>query len=127
MIITIIITIVNVTPEANIKYLIDPHLINAEIRRIYENGGETRRLSGETKSRIFLKGKYYPGVICTRSLGDQIGNGIGCLAIPHITTYELKKGVNNYLFMCTDGISNVLSHDKMISIIQSNDFCIYYY
>lgn len=107
--------------KTGITYLFDPNEINTEIRRIYENGGETRQLSGETKSRIFIKGKYFPGMIITRTLGDQIGNGIGCICLPHVSRFVLQKDIKYYLIICTDGINNVLSYDKMINIIQSNE------
>jgi hypothetical protein len=51
--------------------------IEEEVRRIYECGGEIRKLAGEEQSRIFVKGKYFPGLINTISLGDQIGTNIG--------------------------------------------------
>lgn len=106
--------------KINLNYLIDPNEINTEIRRIYEHGGETRLLSGESKSRIFIKGKYFPGMIITRTIGDQIGNGIGCICTPHITKFQLQKDTKYYMLICSDGINNVLSYDKLINIIQSN-------
>ena len=72
----------------------NPKEINFEIRRIYENGGEIRKLIGENKRRIFVKGKSFPGLINTRSLGDQIGKGIGILSTPHIRTFKLEKFTN---------------------------------
>ncbi len=97
--------------------------INEELRRIYECGGEIRKLAGEEKSRIFVKGKYFPGLINTRSLGDQIGNTIGVLQTPHICKYPFQEKNNYYLIMCTDGISNVLKNDSIVGIIENNDVC----
>jgi hypothetical protein len=101
--------------------LINPNEINFEIRRIYENGGEMRKLLGETKSRIFVKGKYFPGLINTRSLGDQIGKGIGILSTPHITTFKLNKSTNYFLLICSDGINNVINTSRLVSILQENE------
>jgi serine/threonine protein phosphatase PrpC len=92
-----------------------------EIRRIYEKGGEVRTLAGETVSRIFLKGKYYPGLLNTRSLGDLVGRDIGVISDPHISKYECNEKFNYYLIMCTDGISNIVTIEKMVNIIESND------
>lgn len=97
--------------------------INEELRRIYECGGEIRKLAGEEKSRIFVKGKYFPGLINTRSLGDQIGNSIGVLQTPHICKYPFQEKNNYYLIMCTDGISNVLKNEAIVGIIENNDVC----
>ena len=107
--------------ETEVESLINPNEINLEIRRIYEHGGEMRKLLGESKSRIFVKGKYFPGLINTRSLGDQIGKGIGILSLPHITTYKLNKGISYYLLMCSDGINNVFPIMKLVNIIQENE------
>ena len=101
--------------------LINPNEINFEIRRIYEHGGEMRKLLGETKSRIFVKGKYFPGLINTRSLGDQIGKGIGILSTPHITTFKLNKSTNYFLLICSDGINNVINTSRLVSILQENE------
>lgn len=109
--------------EMNMNYLIDPSQILKEIRRIYENGGEMKKLQGEAKSRIFVKGKYFPGLINTRSLGDQIGKGIGILSNPHISTVTLNQENNNFLLLCTDGISNSCSSDKIISMLNTNESC----
>lgn len=96
-------------------------MMNDEIRRIYEKGGEIRNLEGECNSRIFLKGKYYPGLLCTRSLGDLVGRDVGVISDPHIVKYECNEKFNYYLIMSTDGISNVVSVEKMVNIIESND------
>ena len=107
--------------DSIVDNLINPKEINFEIRRIYENGGEMRKLLGENKCRIFVKGKYFPGLINTRSLGDQIGKGIGILSTPHITTFKLEKFTNYYLLICTDGINNVLNTSRLVSILQENE------
>jgi serine/threonine protein phosphatase PrpC len=97
--------------------------MNDELRRIYESGGEIRKLAGEEKSRIFVKGKYFPGLINTRSLGDQIGSSIGVTCVPNICKFILQEKVNYYLLMSTDGITNVLKIDKIMGLIENNDIC----
>ena len=104
-----------------IESLIKPEEINTEIRRIYEHGGEIRKLLGETKSRIFVKGKYFPGLINTRSLGDHIGKGIGILFKPHVTKFKLNKSQKYFLLMCSDGISNVCNISKLVNLVQKNE------
>ena len=104
-----------------IESLIKPDEINTEIRRIYEHGGEIRKLLGESKSRIFVKGKYFPGLINTRSLGDHIGKGIGILFKPHVTKYKLNKSQKYFLLMCSDGISNVCNISKLVNLVQKNE------
>ena len=107
--------------EMSVEYLIKPEKINTEIRRIYEYGGEIRKLLGEEKSRIFVKGKYFPGLINTRSLGDQIGKGIGILFKPHVTKFKLNRAQKYFLLMCSDGISNVCNINKLVNLVQKNE------
>jgi serine/threonine protein phosphatase PrpC len=97
--------------------------IEEEVRRIYECGGEIRKLAGEEQSRIFVKGKYFPGLINTRSLGDQIGSQIGISSVPHISKYSFHEKFNYYLLICTDGISNVLKTENLKSTVENNDGC----
>jgi serine/threonine protein phosphatase PrpC len=97
--------------------------MDQEVKRIYECGGEIRRLAGEDQSRIFVKGKYFPGLINTRSIGDQIGSSIGISSIPHTSQTIFNDKFNYYLLLCTDGISNVLNVENLKSIIENNEGC----
>lgn len=94
-----------------------------EIKRIYESGGEIREIAGEEKARIFVKGKYYPALITTRSIGDEIASQIGVQHEPHITKYRLDEKINYYLLICTDGISNAVKIEDIVTIIENNDVC----
>ena len=104
-------------PDNNIYSNFD---IKEELRRIYESGGEIRKLAGEEKSRIFVKGKYFPGLINTRSIGDQIGASIGIICTPHVSKINFNDGIY-YLVIATDGIINVLKAENIISIIENSD------
>lgn len=94
--------------------------INEEIRRIYENGGEIRQIAGESKGRIFVQGKYYPGVINTRGLGDQIGEIIGVMHKPHIAKMKIKNDVEYYLILCTDGVGGFGNVEKILEIFKEH-------
>lgn len=97
--------------------------IGEDLRRIYENGGEVRKLAAENRSRIFVKGKYFPGLINTRSLGDQIGSTIGVLPVPHIGRYQMNPNKNYHLIVCSDGIYSAVKVDNIVSIFENNDNC----
>lgn len=107
----------------HVKSLLPQFNLDDEVRRIYEKGGEIRTLAGESIYRIFVKGKYFPGLINTRSLGDVIGKEIGIISEPHIVKYRCEDKYNYYLVMCSDGVSNNISIEKMMSIIESNYLC----
>ena len=94
-----------------------------ETRRIYESGGEIRELAGEEKARIFVKGKYYPALITTRSIGDEIASQIGVKSEPHITCYKLNEKIEYNILMCTDGITNALKIEDVVGIVENSDVC----
>ena len=70
-----------------------------------------------------MKGKYYPALITTRSIGDEIASQIGVKPEPHISCYTLNERIDYHLLVCTDGISNVLKIDDIVGIIENNDLC----
>ena len=92
-----------------------------EVKRIYESGGEIRELAGEDKGRIFVKGKYYPAILTTRSIGDVIASQIGVVSTPHICRYKMDPKIDYYLLMCTDGISNAVKIEDIVTIIENHD------
>lgn len=94
-----------------------------EISRIYENGGEIRLLEGEEMPRIFVRGKYFPGLVNSRSLGDQVGSYIGVTSEPYVRQVKLSEGKNYFLLLLTDGVTNYLTNEKIKTIIENNDIC----
>ena len=105
--------------EAKIKHVYKNYNYGDEIRRIYEFGGELRKIADEKKQRIFVKGEYYPGVINSRSLGDRIANCIGVISKPHCNKYKLKHNINYKLFLYTDGIGNNVKKYDIVNIIRN--------
>ena len=105
--------------EAKIKHIYKNYNYEDEIRRIYEYGGELRKIADEKKQRIFVKGEYYPGVINSRSLGDRLANCIGVISTPHCNKYKLKHNINYKLFLYTDGIGNNIKQYDIINIIRN--------
>ena len=95
--------------------------MNDELRRIYESGGEVRQIGGEEKGRIFVKGKYYPGVINTRGIGDQIAGLIGVSHKPHISKMKMEIEHFYYLFMCTDGVANCDDCERLANLIVGSE------
>ena len=80
-------------------------------------------MAGEDKARIFVKGKYYPAIISTRSIGDEIASQIGVKSDPHICRYKMDPKINYYLVMCTDGVSNAVKIEDIVTIIENHEVC----
>jgi serine/threonine protein phosphatase PrpC len=62
--------------------------------------------------RVFARGKDYPGLAMSRSLGDFIGKKLGIIAEPGVVEYYI--GSNTKFFVLgSDGVWEFLSNDKV--------------
>jgi hypothetical protein len=65
-----------------------------EMARIYQNRGEVKTgltLSGDKKPRIYVRGRTYPGLSTSRSLGDLLGHHLGVTSEPSVRIIYLSK------------------------------------
>ena len=65
-----------------------PDLQNEKIR-IYNKRGEIRESPLDGKSRIYIRGRMYPALSISRSLGDLISHQIGVTSEPEIRIHEI--------------------------------------
>ena len=96
--------------------------LEEEKRRIEENGGEVRReeWSKDGPKRIcYKKGetKKYSGLSVSRSFGDFDSEQIGVIAIPEIKEFDVNYNDINIMVMCTNGIWEFLTNEKVKDII----------
>jgi hypothetical protein len=66
----------------------------SELHRIYQNKGEVKSglaLSGDKKPRVYVRGRMYPGLSTTRSLGDLLAHQIGVTSEPSIKIMNITK------------------------------------
>ena len=62
--------------------------------------------------RVFARGKDYPGLAMSRSIGDFIGKKLGIIAEPGVVEYYI--GSNTKFFVLgSDGVWEFLSNDKV--------------
>lgn len=65
-----------------------------EMARIYQNRGEVKTgltLSGDKKPRIYVRGRTYPGLSTSRSLGDLLAHHIGVTSEPSVRIIYFSK------------------------------------
>ena len=60
-----------------------------EKRRIYQSGGEVRKIEGDFNHRVFVRGRPFPGLSMSRSLGDTIACSVGVIAEPEVKLYPI--------------------------------------
>ena len=64
-----------------------------ELNRIYANRGEVKKGSltiGDKKPRVFVRGRTYPGLSTTRSLGDLLAHHIGVTSEPSVRIVNMS-------------------------------------
>ena len=105
-----------------------------ETKRILMSGGEIGQMKdqygqGIGPYRVWAKGKDYPGLAMSRSIGDLKGKNIGITSDPGITEYDLCES-SKYIAICSDGVWEFLSNEIVQKIgkiyyLQGNasEFC----
>ena len=105
-----------------------------EISRIILAGGVVEQMKDEYGEgigpyRVWVKGKDYPGLAMSRSIGDLKGKTVGVIPDPGILEYDLNKSTK-YIIVCSDGVWEFLNNKIAMNIgkkfyLENNpaDFC----
>jgi len=90
--------------------------VDAEKQRIVAAGGQVLRLDGDIPHRVFLKGKLYPGLAMTRSIGDTVGSTAGISCEAEVTTLTRQPSWQ-FLLICSDGVWEFISSQEAVDIV----------
>lgn len=103
----------------NLHPLTNDHVpaVAEEKKRIYEKGGEVRRTTTSMEEKIFVRGRVYPCLSTTRSLGDDIGRLVGVIHKPDILTYDIIPGSDVFLMMGTDSFFTFLEDNDILNVL----------
>lgn len=100
----------------------NPKIIS-EKKRIIKNGGAVRpqaNYQGKTLSnphRVYVKGKNYPGLAMSRSLGDLVGEEVGVIHVPDVTIQELNEG-DWSIVIGSDGVWDIIDYNEIEDILE---------
>ena len=86
--------------------------------RIESAGGQVRHVPGGPH-RVYLKGKEYPGLAITRTIGDIVSQTIGVLSVPDTIEHEILEN-DEFLIIATDGIWEFISNEEAVRIVGSS-------
>lgn len=91
-----------------------------ETNRILMAGGVVEQLKDEYGEgvgpfRVWIRGKDYPGLAMSRSLGDLKGKTIGVIPDPGIMEYNINKSTK-YIVACSDGVWEFLNNETVLNI-----------
>ena len=94
-----------------------------EKKRILENGGEVHPYYEEDgifegPDRIYEKGKSYPGLSLSRSIGDLDGKRIGIISEPDIITKNINENCK-FIVMGSDGLWDAIQPYDVSRILRS--------
>lgn len=92
---------------------------SSESKRVKNSAeGQLRKMQGDKMERVFLKGKPYPGLATTRSIGDEICAKAGVICKPEVQTRSKQKKENwEFLLICSDGVWQKMTTQEAIDIV----------
>ena len=88
-----------------------------EKERILMYGGVIRQIKDKYGQevgpyRVYFRGKDYPGIAMSRSIGDYDGKKIGIIAEPDINEYYIGSNTK-FFILCSDGVSEFMNSDMI--------------
>ena len=66
--------------------------------------------------RVYVKNMDVPGLAMTRSVGDEIGRGVGIISEPDIKEYTLT-GNEKFVVLASDGIWEFISSKEVVEVV----------
>ena len=91
-----------------------------ERKRILMAGGDVEQMKNELGEgcgpyRVWVKGKDYPGLAMSRSIGDLKGKEIGVIPNPGIYEYDLNKSTR-FIVVCSDGVFEFMNNQTVMDL-----------
>ena len=91
-----------------------------EISRILMGGGVVEKMKNDfgeevRPCRVWIKGKDYPGLAMSRSIGDLFAKSVGVIQDPGILEYEINDSTK-FIIACSDGVWEFLDNNTVMSI-----------
>ncbi|KAG4087228.1 protein serine/threonine phosphatase 2C [Neocallimastix lanati (nom. inval.)] len=94
-----------------------------EYDRIIAKGGRVEALQfGEDSFgplRIFKGSLPYPGLVVSRSLGDEVARRLGVISKPDISIIDIDDKLK-FCVLATDGVWDGLSNEEVVEIVNAN-------
>jgi Serine/threonine protein phosphatase len=87
-----------------------------EKRRIYTKGGEIRKWT-DGYERVFVKGRVFPCLSTTRSLGDEVGALVGISSEPEVTEYTLSEVVDKFILIGSAPVFTYLDDNEILNVL----------
>ena len=97
----------NYLETAELSMVYRPEVLE-ERNRILMSGGIVEQMKNEYGQaigsyRVWARGKNFPGLALSRSIGDLLGKNIGVIPDPGILEYDLSESTK-FITICSDGV-----------------------
>ena len=94
--------------------------LKEEKERINKMGGVVQKIKNKYGEeigpyRVWAKGKDYPGLAMSRSIGDFNGKNIGIIPVPQIIENNFENNIC-YIVICSDGVWEFLDNEDVMKI-----------
>ena len=91
-----------------------------ERERIIMAGGVVEQMKDELGEgcgpyRVWVKGKDYPGLAMSRSIGDLKGKEVGVIPNPGILEYDLNSSTR-FVIACSDGVFEFINNQTVMEL-----------
>ena len=91
-----------------------------ERERIIMSGGVVEQMKDELGEgcgpyRVWVKGKDYPGLAMSRSIGDLKGKEVGVIPNPGILEYDLNNSTR-FVIACSDGVFEFMNNQTVMEL-----------
>ena len=106
------------------KQLTFDHRPGSERARLENAGGRVAARRGGTRGdaeigpeRLFLRDARLPGILLSRSFGDDVASSVGCFAVPEIARREVRKR-DRALILASDGVWDAVDNEQVATALE---------
>lgn len=98
--------------------------LDQERQRIFQQGGNIRPstdpISGNSygPDRIWAPGQDYPGLMMSRSFGDQIAHEYGVTEIPEVSIVKYNPAIHKGLILASDGVWEHITNLQACKLVE---------
>lgn len=96
-----------------------PYLPDEKDRIINDGGFINKTIeNGKEKGpfRVFVKGKDYPGLAMSRSIGDTVASAIGVMPVPDVKEFCIDS-FSKFIIIGSDGLWDYITNEKAVEIV----------
>ena len=82
--------------------------------------GEVRRMEGDAPHRVFVRGRPFPSLSMSRSIGDTIAVSVGVISELGVKTYSITQGYDLFVIICSDGVWEFIKNKDAITLVKGH-------